>query len=191
MLSKFTFDGDLVKYEKKFLQSDAYQRAMKAKRPVITEFGTSKQADPNKSLFGRLVSAIMPIELSDNNQAAVFQLGSDVFATSETCFFRKIDPSNLSTGEKHDTNKCFGTNIACAHPLVDEDGAMYNIGSTVITGTKYNIFKLPPQASNTSSNDLMKKSKIICSIPSSWTGEKSINRYTSNMIRLRVCVCAF
>jgi carotenoid cleavage dioxygenase-like enzyme len=191
MLSKFSIEGDIVTFEKKYLQSDAFTRAKKANKPLITEFGTSKQTDPNKSLFGRLVSAIMPIELSDNDQAALFQIGQDVFATSETCYFRKIDPSNLSTGEKIDTNKCFGTNIACAHPLVDASGAMYNIGSTVITGTKYNIFRVPPPSPNTSSKDLMKKSQIICSIPSSWTGKpfcaiSSVfhNEYTKTFLSL-------
>jgi len=170
ILSKFSIDGDMVKFEKKFLQSDAYQKAIKANKPLITEFGTSKHADPSKSFFGRLVSAVMPIELSDNNQQSLFQLGQDVYTSSETCFFRQIEPSSLATGEKFDTNKCFGTNIACAHPLVDETGAMYNVGSTVITGTKYNIIRIPPPASNVSSKDLMKKSHIVASIPSSWTG---------------------
>lgn len=170
MLSKFSIEGDKVAFEKKYLQSDAYQRAVKANRPVITEFATSKFPDPNKGFLSRVISAVMPIELSDNNHQSLFSVGKELFSTSETCFFRQIEPKSLTTGEKFDTNKCFGTNICTAHPLFDEAGAMYNVGSTVITGTKYNIIRVPPPASNANAKDLFKKAQIICSIPSSWTG---------------------
>ncbi|CAG7716213.1 unnamed protein product [Allacma fusca] len=173
IMSKFSVTGDTVKFEKKYLQSDAYKRAVAAKRPVLTEFGTRAYSDPNKSLLSRIVSACLPIELTDNDSINLFQLGSEIFASGETCFFRKIDPSSLGTEEKFDTNKCFGLNVACAHPITDDNGVTYTLGSSVITGLKYNIVKIP--AGKGSAKDLMKKSKIIASINSSWTGVMSYN----------------
>lgn len=46
-------------FQKKFLQSDAYKRAMVAQKPVITEFGTKAYPDPNKGLLSRLVHSIV------------------------------------------------------------------------------------------------------------------------------------
>jgi carotenoid cleavage dioxygenase-like enzyme len=148
---------------------------MAAKRPVLTEFGTPSYPDPKKSFFSKMLSVCLPLELSDNNTGSLFQLGRQIFATSETCYFRQIEPSSLSTGEKYDSNKCFGLNIDSAHPITDETGTMWNMGSTFITGLKYNVLKIPPSASNQSAKDLMKKSKIVTSIPSSWNGMMSYN----------------
>ena len=176
ILSKFTIAGETVKFEKKYLQSDAYKKAGAAKRPVFTEFGTRAYSDPNRSLLSRIVSACLPIELTDNDSINLFQIGNEAFASGETCFFRKIDPANLSTGEKFDTNKCFGLNVACAHPLTDENGVTYTLGSSVLTGLKYNIVKIPAGGkSGSNAKELMKKSKIIATINSSWTGVMSYN----------------
>jgi len=187
MLSKFYIQDDLVTLDKKFLKSDAYKRGMAAKKCVITEFGTKAHQDPNRSLFARLVSAVMPIELSDNGQVSIFKLGMDLFATSETCFFRQIESNSLSTGEKFDTNKYFGVNIACAHPLTDETGATYNIGSSVLTGLKYNVVRIPaPSNPHETGKELMKKAKIICSIPSSWTGKIAFHEVSKKSIKFQV-----
>ncbi len=171
MLSKFQIDGEsqMVTFEKKFLQSDAYKRGMAAQRPVITEFGTPSYPDPSKGFFSKMISACIPLELSDNNIVGLFQLGDQVMATSETCFCRSINPSTLATGEKYDSNKCFGVNIDSAHPLTDDSGT-YNMGSTFLTGLKYNVIRMQ-KASNQTAKEMMKKSKIICSIPSSWSGK--------------------
>lgn len=59
ILSKFEIQGKFVTFHKKFLQSDAYRRALAAQKPVITEFGTKAYPDPNKGLISRLVSSIV------------------------------------------------------------------------------------------------------------------------------------
>jgi len=178
LLSSFSIDSSTqtVSFDKKYLESDAYCRGMAAKRPVFTEFGTPSYPDPRKSYFSKLISACLPLELSDNNSSALFQLGREVFATSETCFFRSIEPTSLATGEKYDSNRCFGVNIDSAHPITDENGTTWNMGSTFLTGLKYNLIRIPaPASSNQSAKEVMKKSKIITSIPSSWTGLMSYN----------------
>lgn len=112
-------------------------------------------------------------------------VNNEVFATSETSYFRKFNLQTLETLEKYDTNKLFGTNIWSAHPLTDiETGITYNIGATCLTGLKYHIIKIPPSSASpnntndylypsTPTKDVMKKSKIICSISSSWIGMMS------------------
>lgn len=145
MLSKFHIDGtqQTVSFDKKFLKSDTYLRGMAAKRPVITEFGTPSYPDPKKSFLSKMLAACLPIELSDNNIGGFFELGQEVFVTSETCFFRGVDHSSLATGEKYDSNKLFGLNIDSSHPIMDESGTTWNMGSTFLTGLKYNFVKIP------------------------------------------------
>ena len=95
--------------------------------------------------------------------------------TGETCYFRELDADSLKSGEKFDTNKLFGLQNATAHPLTDEDGCTYNVGSSISTGFKYNIYKIPPGEGEKNLKDVMKKSKIIATIPSSITGLMSYN----------------
>jgi carotenoid cleavage dioxygenase-like enzyme len=106
-------------------------------------------------------------ELSDNGNINIFNIGQEVFTTGETCFFRDLDPDTLKTTDKFDTNKYFGLQMACAHPLTDDAGYTYNVGCSLLTGLKYNIVKIPPIGKTESPKDAFKKSKIISTIPSS------------------------
>jgi len=54
-----------------------------------------------------------------------------------------------------------------SHPLTDVDGTMYNIGISFLTGLKYNIIKMAPITGNPSSKEILKKAKILSTIPSS------------------------
>ncbi|CAL8111657.1 unnamed protein product [Orchesella dallaii] len=169
LVSKFDVRNGKVRYEKKFLESDAYKKALIAQKPVITEFGTKSSPDPTKSFFSKMVPSIMP-ELSDNNNINIFGIGGDIYATGETCFFRDIDPDTLKSGNKYDTNKFFGLQMACAHPLTDDDGYTYNVGCSLLAGLKYSVVKIPPAGKNESAKDAFKKAKVLCNIASSNTG---------------------
>jgi hypothetical protein len=46
-------------FSKRFLQSDAYKKAVAVGRPVFTEFGTKSYPDPCKNLFSRLMSSLV------------------------------------------------------------------------------------------------------------------------------------
>lgn len=59
MISKFSITPKNVSFEKKFLKSDAYTRAMAAQKPVVTEFGTPACTDPNKSLISKVLHAMV------------------------------------------------------------------------------------------------------------------------------------
>ena len=55
VISKFEFNGNQVTFDKKYLQSDAFQRASHAGRPCVTEYGTRGYSDPAKSFFSKLI----------------------------------------------------------------------------------------------------------------------------------------
>lgn len=59
LLQRFEITKDFVKFEKKYLQSDAYKRSVAAGRPLINEFATVAQRDPNKGFFSRMVSTLV------------------------------------------------------------------------------------------------------------------------------------
>jgi hypothetical protein len=60
ILSKFEIDGPRIKFQKKYLQSDAYQKAITAQKPLITEFATKAYANPaNKNFLSRFISSLV------------------------------------------------------------------------------------------------------------------------------------
>lgn len=44
---------------KKYLQSDAYKKALLSKKPVFTEFGTRAYSDVTKNIFSRVISSVV------------------------------------------------------------------------------------------------------------------------------------
>ena len=50
-----------VTFTKRFLQSDAYKKAVAVGRPVFTEFGTRSFPDPCKNLFSRMMSSLVSV----------------------------------------------------------------------------------------------------------------------------------
>jgi len=107
--------------------------------------------------------------MTDNAACSFFQLpNKDLFVTSNTTFFRQVDPWSLSTGEKYDYSKCFGLNGVSVHPLTDEFGDQYQIGFSVMTGPKYSVVKIPGDEKYGNSDDLIRHSTTLCSIPSRW-----------------------
>jgi carotenoid cleavage dioxygenase-like enzyme len=50
---------------------------------------------------------------------------------------------------------------------VDEDGSTYTIGLSFLTGVKYNIIRIPPTTGDQKMKDVIKKHKVIATIPSS------------------------
>ncbi|CAG7659415.1 unnamed protein product [Allacma fusca] len=171
IVSRFDIQESKIQLTTKFLESDAYKRACTANKPVVCEFGTKAHAEPGKSLLSRIVSSIIP-EFSDNANINLFNIGKETFITGETCFFRNLYPEKLLSSEKHDTYKTFGLNVCSAHPLTDTDGTTYNIGTSVLTGLKYHIVRIPPHKN---AKDSLKKSKLIATIPSRWNTLFSYN----------------
>ena len=60
MLSKFEINGANVKFQKRYLQSEAYCKAISAQKPLITEFATKAYPNPaNKNFFSRIISSLV------------------------------------------------------------------------------------------------------------------------------------
>lgn len=72
LISKFEISkSGKVRFEKKYLESDAYKKAVLAQKTVIGEFGTKSMAsDPTKGFFSKMVPSIMVSNL-------VFQVKSN------------------------------------------------------------------------------------------------------------------
>lgn len=73
---------------------------------MVGELGTVAFPDPCKTLFHRLATNFfkLPVPanvMSDNCLVNVCQVRDQMFALTETCFLRRLDPASLTTvGEK-------------------------------------------------------------------------------------------
>lgn len=79
---------------------------MRANRIVVWELGTVAFPDPCENLFQQLVTHFFKLPLpsnimTDNCLVNVCQARDQMFALTETCFLRRLDPDSLETvGEK-------------------------------------------------------------------------------------------
>jgi len=55
VISKFEINGKNVKHVSRYLQSDAYKKAVKAQRPISCEFGTPPATDCKKGFFAKIL----------------------------------------------------------------------------------------------------------------------------------------
>uniref|UniRef100_A0A672Z2X4 Beta-carotene oxygenase 1, like n=1 Tax=Sphaeramia orbicularis TaxID=375764 RepID=A0A672Z2X4_9TELE len=163
LIHSFTFSNGEVTYRSKFLKSDTYKRNVKADRIVVSEFGTMIYPDPS---FTHLCNAIP--DFTDNNLINIIRYGQDYYAASEINYINQIDPVTLETVGRVNYRNHIALNLATAHPHYDSEGNTYNMG-TAIMGLglpKYVIFKVPANASGTSTSSTWTKHYIsICSIP--------------------------
>lgn len=158
-----------VKYRSRYLDSDAYVKGLDVGKPLYTEFGTRSYPDPNKKLFARVFSSLVPGDLTDNNCVNIFQLRGKLFVASETCFIRELNRETLTSVCKADLNKAVGINLATSHFLEDHDGTSYNVATSFTTGLKYHVLKIPPMPNTELVNsDPLKGCEIIATVPSSW-----------------------
>lgn len=123
--------------------------------------------------------------MSDNCSGSVYECGRHIIASSAASFFCKINPSTLSVEQRYDAKKYLGQNGYGVHPLIDEDGTMWNMGFTAPV-LKYNVIKIPnaSRQNNAEMEALLSKGSTIASISPRWTGAIALNhRYNlSNVI---------
>jgi beta,beta-carotene 9',10'-dioxygenase len=141
ILTLFKMEGPLVHARKRFLKSEAFAKAQAHGRLIITEYGTAGSADPDKGLMSKLVSSLVPGEMTDNCACNVFKLGGlGLVASTETCLLRRIDGDTLETLEKIDLSPL--VNIASGRALQDPDsGEVYNLAGSFLTGLKYHFVR--------------------------------------------------
>ncbi|XP_048844472.1 retinoid isomerohydrolase isoform X2 [Brienomyrus brachyistius] len=167
IMHKFDFKDGKVTYFRRFLKTDAYVRAMTEKRIVITEFGTFAYPDPCKNIFSRFFSYFKGVEVTDNCLVNVYPIGEDFYACTETNYITKVNPETLATLKKVDMCKYVSINGITAHPHIDTDGTVYNIGNCMGKGASlaYNIISIPPAQKDKS--DPIEKSRVVVQFPSS------------------------
>ncbi|KAL1022412.1 hypothetical protein UPYG_G00026650 [Umbra pygmaea] len=167
LMHKFDLKNGHVTYYRKFIKTDSYVRAMTEKRVVITEFGTTAYPDPCKNIFSRFFTYFKGIEVTDNCLVNVYPVGEDYYACTETNYITKVDPDTLETVEKVDLCDYLSINGVTAHPHIESDGTLYNIGNCFGKNLSlaYNIVKIPPKQKDNS--DPLAKSEVLVQFPSS------------------------
>ncbi|XP_024133904.1 retinal Mueller cells isomerohydrolase isoform X1 [Oryzias melastigma] len=167
LMHKFDLRNGQVTYNRKFIRTDCYVRAMTENRVVITEFGTVAYPDPCKNIFSRFFSYFKGIEVTDNCLVNIYPIGEDFYAVTETNYITKVDPDSLETIKQVDLCKYLSVNGLTAHPHIEADGTVYNIGNCFGKNMSlaYNIVKIPPTQKDKS--DPIEKSQIVVQLPSS------------------------
>lgn len=166
MFTKFDIRDGKVTYQKKFLQSESYKKAIAHKRPVRAEFATNGSHGGN-GLFSRVVNAFSSSGITDNDNLNLFTIEGALFAASESCHVTTFKKDTLDTGDKFDFYKLLGIHMACSHPLRDANGDLYNIAMSFTTGCKYQIIKVPFIGSG-NPKDAFKKTVNVATIYPSW-----------------------
>ncbi|XP_071840434.1 carotenoid-cleaving dioxygenase, mitochondrial-like [Apostichopus japonicus] len=162
LMHKFSFREGKVFYQNRFLRSDAYKKACKYNKIILSEFGTLGVPDPCRTIFERFVTRFIPLNITDNNLINFFRVGDDVYTSTETFNPRKINVEDLSSDpKKMNLLYTLGLATASAHAQKDRDGITYNIGTTYIGGSSYNIIKFTPGKTD----DPSKSAETLCSIP--------------------------
>ncbi|XP_018582330.2 retinal Mueller cells isomerohydrolase-like isoform X2 [Scleropages formosus] len=167
LIHKFDLKNGKVTYYRKFVRTDAYVRAMTENRVVITEFGTTAYPDPCKNIFSRFFTYFQGIEVTDNCLVNIYPIGEDFYACTETNYITKINPETLETLTKVDLCNYLSVNGVTAHPHIEKDGTVYNIGNCFGKNMTlaYNVVKIPPIQKDKS--DPIEKSRVVVQFPSS------------------------
>jgi len=166
VLHRFSIRDGAATYRNRILQSNTLKDGLKANRLTVTQFGTHADIDPCLSTFGRLMSRFEMSPMTDNCSVNVFYKDDALYTVTETTKMRRIDPESLHVvGPSVSVGKMVAVNHSTAHPHVDEDGTVYNMGNSWGgKGYNYNIICFPPGARNGESVDFGGAS-IVASLP--------------------------
>lgn len=58
LLMRFGIGDETVTVQTKYLESDAYKKAIMAGKPVLPEYGTPSSKDPTKNIVSRITSIV-------------------------------------------------------------------------------------------------------------------------------------
>ncbi|XP_050716720.1 carotenoid isomerooxygenase-like [Eriocheir sinensis] len=172
LLHRFHFKHGRVTYQNKFLQSRSYLNDTRAQRIVVNYFGTRAHPDPCKTILQNIASKFTLEEhFTDNAQISLYPYGDSLYALTETPFIYRIDPDTLNTHEKVDLTRHISIFTHTAHPHVDRDGTVYNLGQGAgPMGPRYYICKFPKP--KTSSNGKVKspfeQARVVGTVAARW-----------------------
>ncbi|XP_074645275.1 beta,beta-carotene 15,15'-dioxygenase-like [Tubulanus polymorphus] len=168
MIHHFQIKNGVVTYRNRFVQSDTYKKNMAANRIVVSEFGTLAFPDPCKNIFQRFFSKFTKAETTDNTSVNIYPISDELYAATETKFLRQIDPETLDSPAKVNLSDIAVLHTATAHPHIESDGTVHNIGiSQEGRQVYYALFKIPPseKVNNGESPAPLSKASVTARIP--------------------------
>ncbi|XP_074646503.1 carotenoid-cleaving dioxygenase, mitochondrial-like [Tubulanus polymorphus] len=168
MIHHFKIKNGVVTYRNRFVQSDAYKKNMAANRIVVSEFGTLAFPDPCKNAFQRFFARFTQSdEKTDNTSVNIYPVGDEFYAASETNFIRKIDLETLDSPAKVNLTDIAVLHTATAHPHIESDGTVHNIGmSRSSSNTSYTVVKIPPSGGEgEEGSTTFSKATVVATIP--------------------------
>ncbi|CAG7786742.1 unnamed protein product, partial [Allacma fusca] len=87
-------------FQQRILETEAYKRAMVAKKNVYAEFGTRAYPDPTRNVIFKVLTKLVPIDLTDNTVGNSYCLEGECFTSYESCFIHRIDVDSLLPKER-------------------------------------------------------------------------------------------
>ncbi|XP_060600972.1 carotenoid-cleaving dioxygenase, mitochondrial-like [Ruditapes philippinarum] len=163
MLQCFRIRDKKASYQCRYLHSDAYTKAMEAKRIVVHEFGTVGTPDPCINSFKRQLSHFEMDDSTDNTNVSFFPFKDELYAATERNFINRIDPDTLDRLEKVKLEDYVAVNSGTAHPHWDPDGTIHNLGNTYQGWPKTCLVRIPPKKDK---NDDFPQGQVVASLAS-------------------------
>ncbi|KAK8747233.1 hypothetical protein OTU49_016702 [Cherax quadricarinatus] len=172
LLHRFHFSDGLVTYQNKFLESRSYLKDTRAQRIVVNYFGTRAHPDPCATIMQNITSKFtLEDHFTDNAQISLYPYGDGLYALTETPFIYRIDPDTLNTHEKVNLTNHIAVFTHTAHPHVDRDGTVYNIGQGVgPMGPKYHICMFPKNKIDSKGRvrTPFQRARVVASVAARW-----------------------
>ncbi|XP_045495343.1 carotenoid isomerooxygenase-like [Colias croceus] len=165
LLHRFAIYDGQVTYQCRFLSSNTYKKNQIANRIVVQEFATKAVPDPCRTIFDKFSSVFNPADhLTDNAVISVYPFGDEMYALTEVPLIYRIDPVTLETMERK--NLIHSVVVShTAHPHVDSNGDVYNVGMHVVKGRlKLLVVKFP----FTEKGDMFESAQIVATVNPRW-----------------------
>ncbi|XP_034938061.1 carotenoid isomerooxygenase [Chelonus insularis] len=168
LLHKFYIKNGEVTYQRRFVQTDVYKKNHRAKRIVLTEFGTRAAPDPCQTIFNRIAAIFNPADnASDNSMISVYPFDDEFYTFTEYPVIHRIDPETLETKSKVNISKYVGIVNHTSHPHVMEDGSVFNVGMSITSkGPAYSVVQFPCKKDDQRS--MFEQAKIVATLPVRW-----------------------
>lgn len=175
VLHRFDLHNGKVTYTSRVLDSESWQRSVKANRLVTTQFGTYAHPDPCKALFSRVMTYFKPRweGRTDNTSVNIVEHGDRLYTLTETPVMIAVDPKTMQISKKDSLDRVIAVHMATAHPHFDKEGNMYNLGTAFNPPNNYNIVKIPPPKD--SDKDPLASATLQASLQSRWTFSMGYN----------------
>ncbi|XP_013396244.1 beta,beta-carotene 9',10'-oxygenase isoform X3 [Lingula anatina] len=153
MVYSFTIEQGTVLFHSKYIESEAYTKAMSANCIVYSEFGTACFPDPCKNIFSRYFAYFSDDRITDNPSVNLLPCENALLAITETKYWTKLDPKTLTTTEKRIDMSRLIRVATPAHPHIDAEGNFYNFGTLYGGRPIYYLSKIPSRLDVITNNE--------------------------------------